>query len=482
MSRRIIGPFNRVEGDMELRLDRLDGKVEAARVSASMYRGFEQILEGRPMMDAMSINPRICGICSVSQSVATAAALGDALGIVVPHNGQLGINLVHAAENLADHLTHFYLFFMPDFTRNVYKGKPWYGDVQARFAAKTGTGQKAVLQARARLLNITGILAGKWPHTLAIQPTGLTHTPDDGACMRLKSVVADVRTFLQEHLFGDSLERIASLDGRAALNVVFDTAASTHADFGTFGHIARDLELEDLGHGYARFMSFGAYHFADGATFAPGLMTDGQRHALTPADFIEDLTSSWYRGAAAHPAQGETLPDADRDGAYSWSKSPRVAGAPVEVGAVARQALAGQPLICEMVGNGGANVLSRTVARMVECARIVLQMEDWTRQLTPLAPVHTDLAVDPNHGGQGMGLIEAARGSLGHWLQVQGGRISHYQIVAPTTWNFSPRDSAGVPGAVEYALQGTPNVEGDDDAAVQHVVRSFDPCMACTVH
>src|SRR3989339_970195 len=126
MTRRIIGPFNRVEGDLEVRLDIEDGKVGAARVSASMYRGFEQILHGRPMMDAISINPRICGICSVSQSVATADALADVLGIVQPENGRLGINLVHAAENLADHLTHFYLFFMPDFTRAVYGQKPWF--------------------------------------------------------------------------------------------------------------------------------------------------------------------------------------------------------------------------------------------------------------------------------------------------------------------------------------------------------------------
>ena len=80
-------------------------------------------------------------------------------------------------------------------------------------------------------------------------------------------------------------------------------------------------------------------------------------------------------------------------------------------------------------------------------------------------------------------MVEAARGSLGHWLRTRGGRIQNYQIIAPTTWNFSPRDRDGIPGALEQALVGAPVRDGErEPVAVQHVVRSFDPCMVCTVH
>jgi Ni,Fe-hydrogenase I large subunit len=89
----------------------------------------------------------------------------------------------------------------------------------------------------------------------------------------------------------------------------------------------------------------------------------------------------------------------------------------------------------------------------------------------------------PGRRNLGRGLIEAARGSLGHWLTVRRGRIHNYQIIAPTTWNFSPRDAGGQPGALEQALAGLPAAEsGPVPAAVHHVVRSFDPCMVCTVH
>ena len=75
MSRIVIGPFNRVEGDLEVTLDVDAGTVRQAFVSAPLYRGFEQILIGRPAEDALAIAPRICGICSVSQSLAVAAVL-----------------------------------------------------------------------------------------------------------------------------------------------------------------------------------------------------------------------------------------------------------------------------------------------------------------------------------------------------------------------------------------------------------------------
>jgi hydrogenase large subunit len=88
--------------------------------------------------------------------------------------------------------------------------------------------------------------------------------------------------------------------------------------------------------------------------------------------------------------------------------------------------------------------------------------------------------------GRGIGLVEAARGALGHWVAWRGGRIDAYQIVAPTTWNFSPRDAGGVPGPLEQALVGAPvpptQVPGVPPVSVQHIVRSFDPCMVCTVH
>ncbi len=126
MSRLVVGPFNRVEGDLEVRLTFDDDTVSEAHVVSPMFRGFETILLDRAPEDALAIAPRICGICSVSQSVAAATALAQMAHVIPPMNGQFSTQLTLACENLADHLTHFYLFFMPDFTNAVYETKPWY--------------------------------------------------------------------------------------------------------------------------------------------------------------------------------------------------------------------------------------------------------------------------------------------------------------------------------------------------------------------
>jgi len=178
MSRIVIGPFNRVEGDLEVALDVVDGVVREARVCATLYRGFEQILLGRPSEDALAIAPRICGICSVSQSLAVVAMLRASQGATPAPNGLLLTNIAHAAENIADHLTHFYLFFMPDFARACYAGRPWFDAIEARFKATVGRGAREALPARAGLLEIMGIVAGKWPHSLAFRAGGVTHALD----------------------------------------------------------------------------------------------------------------------------------------------------------------------------------------------------------------------------------------------------------------------------------------------------------------
>jgi uptake hydrogenase large subunit len=217
MKRVVIGPFNRVEGDLEVTLDVADGAVAAAHVNSPLYRGFEQIMQGKHPLDAMVLVPRICGICSVSQSAAVAAVLRDAMGLTPFPNGERVSALVLAAENLADHLTHFYLFFMPDFARDAYAGKHWFGDIHTRFKAVKGSATADALPARAAFLQLTGLLAGKWPHSLALQPGGSSRSVSGNEKIRLLTLLRSFRGWLERHLFGDRLEAIDALDSEDAL-------------------------------------------------------------------------------------------------------------------------------------------------------------------------------------------------------------------------------------------------------------------------
>jgi hydrogenase large subunit len=83
---------------------------------------------------------------------------------------------------------------------------------------------------------------------------------------------------------------------------------------------------------------------------------------------------------------------------------------------------------------------------------------------------------------QGVGLTHAARGALGHWIKIENGKIANYQIISPTTWNGSPRDKDGNLGVWESALIGLKIKDIDNPMEMGHVIRSFDPCLVCTVH
>ena len=498
-TRLILGPFNRVEGDLEVHLDVHDGHVQSARVNAPMFRGFETMLHGRAPADALTIVPRICGICSVSQSIAASRALADAAGLVVPPNGLIAQNLMLACENLADHLTHFYLFFMPDFTRETYAGRAWHAEAVARFSAlasaRPGRHATAATAARARFAELMGTLGGKWPHTGSVSAGGSTRAIEPQERLRLAMRLAEMRVFAEETLFGASLEEVAALDSEAALRRWGQgNARAAASDLRLWLDISDDLTLHALGRGPGLYLSHGAYLrdalLDEPHAFARGVYDEraAQGEALRAAGITEDSFHAWLADSAVplHPSEGQTVVDADKARAYTWNKAPRLGGRVVEVGALARQAVDGHALARDLVARGGGNVHSRVVARLLEIARILILMEQWLRAIEPRAPYHAAPAEAPREAS-GAGLSEAARGALGHWLRIEAGRIANYQIIAPTSWNFSPRDRHGTPGALDAALVGAP-VDIDRDGsqggsvAVQHIVRSFDPCMVCTVH
>ena len=484
--RLVVGPFNRVEGDLEVQLDIADGAVQSARVVSPMYRGFENMLAGRPPHDALVIVPRICGICSVSQSVAAARALADAAGIAPPPNGQHAINLMLATENAADHLAHFYLFFLPDFTRDVYAARPWFGEAQRRFAALAGEQARKAVAARQRWFELMGTLGGKWPHTQSVLPGGSSRAIEPAERLRLLARVREFRAFLERELYAAPLEAVLALDSLDALER-WHADDPMRGDFRLWLTIAAELGLDTLGRGPGRLLSFGAWTQADGTpAWARGLWLEGEAHAVAVDEgtIAEDATHAWLAEGTdgpRHPRHGLTLPVADKPAGYTWNKAPRLAGQVVETGAMARQAVAGHALVRDALARRGSSVFTRVLGRLLELAAIVPRMEAALAALVPREPFFVPDALPDD--AEGHGLAEAARGALGHWLRLEGGRIANYQIVAPTSWNFSPRDAAGTPGALEAALVGAPVQAGETTpVAVQHIVRSFDPCMVCTVH
>ena len=481
MSRKVVlGPVNRVEGDLEVRLDLEDGIVREARIVANLYRGFENLLIGKPPLDALVITPRVCGICSVSQSVASAKALADFGGIQPAQNGQLVTNLILGCEVVTDLLTHFYLFFMPDFCDESYSDRHWYRHAATQFTAVKGRRHGEFLKARAEFLHLMGLLAGKWPHSLVIQPGGVTKQVSQSEQLKVLGIIGGLRRFVEQTLFGDSLDDILSLSSDAQLRQWAQRQDLHASDLAAFLAISEDLELVDLGRSYDHLLSMPMFGVDNHALTPGGVTVAGERSALTLDRISEDLAAAWLAGERQHPAEGYTRPDAHKADAYTWCKAPRYDEMPMETGALARQWHQGNALAVDLVNGNGANVHSRIVARLVEVAQLLQQLDQWARAIVPADTFCTRTTLPDS--GQGVGLTEAARGALGHWITVDQGKISNYQLVAPTSWNFSPRDGAGTPGPLENALVGIHHDSPRGRQLLQHIIRSFDPCMVCTVH
>jgi hydrogenase large subunit len=159
--------------------------------------------------------------------------------------------------------------------------------------------------------------------------------------------------------------------------------------------------------------------------------------------------------------------------AYSWLKAPRYEGEPYECGPLARMAVTG-------LYPASASVMDRIRARAKEAQVLANAMSTWIAAVVPETSAYTPCSLPAT--AEVAGLTEAPRGALGHWLKIQNGKIGHYQVITPTCWTISPRDSAGRRGPLEQALIGTPVANVDNPVEVLRVVHSVDPCLDCATH
>ena len=477
-----IDPFNRIEGDLRIEIEVEDNVVVNAKTSGIMFRGFERIMPGRSPMDALVITPRICGICSGSHGVAASKALAQAQGAEMPENAFYMKNLILGIEVVMSHLSHFYLLFAPDLTSPRYSNLSVYEAVNRRFTAMSGSSVTLALKARQSALEIMGLVGGKWPNSLAIHPTGTTSTMNLSTLTRAIGILKEFQDFLEKRFLGCPLNEWLDIDSFDKLQKWLKTTEQNKSDIGLFLAMSFEAGLDRIGKGPNRFMSYGAYDLPGGGTWLPSGYFDGHTQPFDQTLIKEHIASSFFRDAveARHPLEGVTAPLVDKSGAYSWSKAPRYDGRTVEVGPLARMIIAGDPLLTDMMEQMDSSVLTRTFARLREMCRLTKEMSLWLEKINPAEPFYS--IPSSRFQASGIGLTEAARGSLGHWMKISSNLIDIYQVVTPSAWNLSPRDEKGIPGPVEQALVGINIIDANDPVEVNHVIRSFDPCMSCTVH
>jgi len=289
------------------------------------------------------------------------------------------------------------------------------------------------------------------------------------------------------------------------------------------------LEYGGIGEGLGNFLSWGEFPGEDNSDVSKFLVPRAvilnrdlaNIQVPDPNDFAkmqEFVSHSWYKQsvgdqAGLHPWKGETefnytgpkppYQFLDVEQKYSWLKAPRWAETPMEVGPLARvlaMYAGGHAQTKELVDlvlktldvpiTAVFSTLGRTAARCIETKVFADLMRTYYNDLiTEIKAGNTrtyngdkwDPITWPTHS-QGFGFMEAPRGALGHWVVIDNGKISNYQMVVPTTWNGSPRDHKGQPGAYEASLVGTKLAKPEWPLEVLRTIHSFDPCMACAIH
>ena len=559
----VVDPITRIEGHLRIEAEMQDGVIQHASSAGTMVRGIEIILRGRDPRDAWAFAQRICGVCTLVHGIASIRAVEDALNYPIPPNAQLIRNLMIGAQFVHDHVMHFYHLQALDWVDVVsaLKADPkktselaqsisdysrsspgYFSDVQKKVSGLVESGQlgifangywghpayklppEANLMAVAHYLDALAwqrevaklhtIFGGKNPHpnfvvggspaAISVHAgpgTGTTAVNDQGLQL-VKELIGKMQQFVDQVYLPDTL-----------------AIASFYKDWLKPGH----------GEGVGNFLTYGDFpekgtEDLSSLLIPRGAILDRNLGKIEDVDLQglseikEFVAHSWYdysvgKTTGLHPYKGETklhytgpeppYDHLDTKASYSWLKSPRWRGRPMEVGPLARVLMlyaTGHKPTRELAGKAlkQLNVpleamystMGRMAARTLESKIIADTMSTWYGNLMANIKAGDVRTFNPDlwepsawpRRAQGVGYTEAPRGALGHWVVIEDGKIANYQAVVPSTWNAGPRDSEGNDGPYEASLKGQALHDVKQPLEILRTIHSFDPCIACAVH
>lgn len=564
IERVVVDPITRIEGHLRIEVETAsDGAITQAYSSGTMVRGIEIILQGRDPREAWAFAQRICGVCTLVHGIASVRAVENALDYQIPANAQLIRNLMIAAQHVHDHVMHFYHLHALDWVDVVsaLKANPkatselaqsistwpksspgYFADMQKKLKNFVEAGQLGIfangfwgnpgfkLPPEANLMAVAHYLeALEWQRDVA----------------RLHAIFGGKNPH-PNFLVGGSPSPISAApgsDGTAATSVNIVKLQEVRSIIESMQSFVNQVYLPDIkaiagfykdwfrrGEGVGNFMTFGdfpekgmddpsSWLIPGGAIMNRNLSSIEPVDLNDPAQVQEFVAHSWYdyaegKKTGLHPYKGETAlnytgpqppyKQLDVSQSYSWLKSPRWRGKPMEVGPLARVAVlyaTGNEPMRALVDRALSELdlplealystMGRTAARALEASVFADKMNVWLENLIANIKagnlsVHNPAKWEPStwpKTARGVGFMEAPRGALAHWVIIEDGKIDNYQAVVPSTWNAGPRDADGGIGPYEAALMDNHKLyDPKQPLEIQRTVHSFDPCIGCAVH
>ena len=554
MTKRIIvDPITRIEGHLRIEVIVDENNVITdAYSSSTLWRGLEVIVKNRDPRDVGFIVQRICGVCTYSLYKAGITAVENALGIKIPFNAEMVRSLMNISLVLHDHLVHFYHLHGLDWCdiTEALKADPKKASELAFKYSKNpiATGADELANVQERVKNFASAKQGLGPFANAYWGHGTYRfSPEQNLIVLshyLKALEVQRVAAQMMAIFGAKQPHPQSLTvgGVTCVADILDptrlgdwlTKYKEVADFVNRAYYADVVMAAEVyknepsvlkGCGLRNFLCHAEIPVNRTETlYSTGIVRGGDISKLVELNeelITEEATHSWYANdKALHPYDGETTPNytgfvesdtigpqgqpiktkaLNLEGKYSWIKSPRYNGEPMEVGPLATVVVglaAKNPRVTEIatqfLKDTGLPVealfstLGRTAARMLECKLSADHgieafnslVENLKSDQTTCAPY----SIDSKKEYKGRYIGSVPRGMLSHWVRIKDGVVANYQAVVPSTWNAGPKDAKNQMGPYESSLVGIQIKDITQPLEIIRTIHSFDPCIACAVH
>ena len=443
---------------------------------------------------------------------AACMAVEEAQGAIVPEMGRVIRNLMMGAFWLHDAVLHFYHLTALDYIDATavlqYQGNvPELISVREKIKTLAEAGDLhpvlptykpddfcvrdpdlvtqlvyhylRALEIQAKSRKAAAIFGGRQPHHASMIPGGVTIIPTIEQIKQFRGLIREIVSFVKKVYIPD-----AQLLATGPL---------------------LPLEKEAVGATAGHYLSYGGYPLDNSNSkylFPSGVIFDNdfaKIHPFNPRDLTEEVGFSWYKDETtpAHPFDRKVEVDLEKQKAYTFVQAPRYQGKPMEVGPLARMLVMQYAPFMDLLSAYNITrpgMVMRHAARAYDSLVMADVIDAWMDELMQLvgntgiygkggnALIHDTAKWEPVDKGQGAGLNEAPRGALGHFITIDDKKVKRYQMVVPTTWNFSPRDEREQLGPIEEALIGAPLPDPDNPINVGRIIRSFNPCLACAIH
>jgi len=414
--------IEKIEGEAKLNFSfDSSGIIDFVEIEFFSSRGIEKILENRPALDALVINPRVCGICGHAHLIATVKALESCYeSIEISPKAKILRELTLNFELIQNHFKWFYLNILPLFGYRESISK--------------------ALKPSQLMAKSIATIAGQYPHTSYAIVGGVVCEPTVMDMMRVKSYINETMK-----CFNDSIVLSSSF----SICQSIDELLKKSGDLPTLLKDIKDRDWQKIGRSYDRFIVFGSNSYF-------------KRGKSIKTNLSQNVTIDRVR---------------EFDNIDSKAKNVLYKDRYYEVGSLSRAMVNKIPLIKDAHRRFGDSILSRIVARVCE----IPQLLKHSLELIDSIDLNQESYITPpidisDITANGVSAVEAARGSLIHKVSLEDGIISKYEIITPTQWNLS-NGSREYPGIAQKAMIGVDSVE-----LAEIIFKSFDVCSVCTTH